>query len=86
MEAELSTPWGYEKHDPVGYGSGRRNGNSRKTLPGEWGEVEIEAPRDRAARGEPKSAPPGETRWAGFADKILSRYARALTRRDIQGQ
>jgi putative transposase len=87
MEAELTHHLGYEKHDPAGYGSGNsRNGKSKKTLKGELGEVEIEVPRDRAASFEPKIVPKGETRWAGFDNKILSRYARGLTTRDIQGQ
>jgi putative transposase len=86
MEAELSMHLGYEKHDPVGYHSGNsRNGKSKKTLKGDFGEVEIEVPRDRAASFEPKIVPKGETRFTGFDDKILSMYARGMTTRDIQG-
>jgi putative transposase len=86
MEAELATHLGYEKHDPAGYGSGNsRNGKSKKTLKGEFGEVEIKVPRDRAASFEPKIVPKGETRWTGFDDKILSMHARGMTTRDIQG-
>jgi putative transposase len=85
MEAELAHHLGYEKHDPVGYGSGNsRNGKSKKTLKGEFGEVEIEVPRDRAASFEPKIVPKGETRFTGFDDKILSMYAHGMTTRDIQ--
>ena len=86
MEAELTHHLGYEKHDPAGYGSGNsRNGKSKKTLKGEFGEVDIEVPRDRAASFEPKIVPKGETRFTGFDDKILSLYARGLTTREIQG-
>jgi transposase-like protein len=54
MEAELTTHLGYEKHDPVGYGSGNsRNGKSRKQLKGDFGEVQIDVPRDRQASFEP---------------------------------
>jgi putative transposase len=68
MEAELTTHLGYEKHDPVGYGSGNsRNGKSRKRLQGDFGEVEIEVPRDRSASFEPQIVPKGETRFAGFS-------------------
>jgi putative transposase len=85
MEAELTTHLGYEKHDPVGYGSGNsRNGQSRKTLKGEFGEIEIAAPRDRNASFEPQIVPKGETRFTGFDDKILSLYARGMTTREIQ--
>jgi putative transposase len=86
MEAELTTHLGYEKHDPVGYGSGNsRNGKSRKRLKGDFGEVEIEVPRDRESSFEPQIVPKGETRFAGFDDKILSMYARGMTTREIQG-
>jgi putative transposase len=86
MEAELTTHLGYEKHDPVGYGSGNsRNGKSRKRLKGDFGELEIEVPRDRQASFEPQIVPKGETRFAGFDDKILSMYARGMTTREIQG-
>jgi putative transposase len=86
MEAELTTHLGYEKHDPVGYGSGNsRNGKSRKQLKGDFGEVQIDVPRDRQASFEPQIVPKGETRFAGFDDKILSMYARGMTTREIQG-
>lgn len=85
MEAELTTHLGYAKHDPAGYGSGNsRNGTSRKKIQGDFGQVEIEVPRDRAASFEPKIVPKGETRFTGFDDKILSLYARGMTTRDIQ--
>jgi putative transposase len=86
MEAELTTHLGYEKHDPVGHGSGNsRNGASKKRLKGDFGEVEIAVPRDRNASFEPQIVPKGETRFTGFDDKILSMYARGMTTRDIQG-
>ncbi len=86
MEAELTTHLGYEKHDPVGYGTGNsRNGKSKKRLKGDFGEVEIEVPRDRQASFEPQIVPKGETRFAGFDDKILAMYARGMTTREIQG-
>src|SRR5436309_3263697 len=85
MEAELTTHLGYEKHNPAGYGSGNsRNGQSRKKLKGEFGEIEITVPRDRNASFEPQIVPKGETRFAGFDDKILSLYARGMTTREIQ--
>jgi len=86
MEAELTTHLGYEKHSREGYNSGNtRNGTSRKRLTGEFGEVQIEVPRDRKASFAPQIVPKGETRWDGFDDKILSMYARGMTTREIQG-
>jgi putative transposase len=85
MQAEMTEHLGYERHDPVGYNSGNsRNGKSRKKIKGDFGEMEIETPRDRNASFEPKIVPKGETRFTGFDDKILSRYARGMTTRDIQ--
>jgi transposase-like protein len=61
MEAELTTHLGYEKHDPVGYGSGNsRNGKSKKRLKGDFGEVEIEVPGDRESSFEPRIVPKGK--------------------------
>lgn len=86
LQAELTTHLGYEKHAPEGQNSGNtRNGASTKRLKGEFGTVEIAVPRDRQASFEPKLVPKGQTRFAGFDDKILSLYARGMTTREIQG-
>jgi len=85
MQAELSHHLGYEKHSLKGNNSGNsRNGNSKKTLKGDFGTLPIDVPRDRNATFEPKIIPKGETRFAGFDDKILSLYARGMTTRQIQ--
>jgi putative transposase len=86
MQAEMSEHLGYEKHDPAGAHSGNsRNGFTRKTLTGEFGEVEIATPRDRNGTFEPQIVRKNQTRWTGFDDKILSMYARGMTTREIQG-
>src|SRR5438309_4068720 len=79
-EAELTTHLGYEKPDPAGYGSGnRRNGQSRKQLTGDCGEMEMAVPGDRQASFEPQIVPKGQTRFTGCEDQILSMYARGMT-------
>src|SRR5438552_2097079 len=86
MNAELTHHLGYEKHDTSGRGSGNsRNGTSRKKLKGDFGEAEIEVPRDREGQFEPKIVPKHQRRFQGFDDKILSMYARGMTTREIQG-
>jgi len=86
MQAELTHHLGYEKHEPTGRGSGNsRNGSSKKTIQGDFGQAEITIPRDRNGTFEPKIIPPHERRFTGFDDKILSMYARGMTTRDIQG-
>jgi putative transposase len=86
LQAELTGHLGYEKNDPAGYKSGNsRNGKSRKRLKGDFGEIELETPRDRQGTFEPKIVAPHQTRWTGFDDKILSMYARGMSTREIQG-
>jgi len=85
MRAELTEHLGYEPHDSAGDNSGNsRNGKSRKTLKGDFGELPLEVPRDRDSSFEPKIVPKGQTRFDGFDDKILSLYARGMTTREIQ--
>ena len=86
MQAEMTEHLGYAKHDPGGNNSGNsRNGVTRKKLKGEFGELEIETPRDRKGDFEPQLIQKHQTRWTGFDDKILSMYARGMSTRDIQG-
>ena len=48
MQGEMAEHLGYEKHDREGKNSGNsRNGVTSKTLKGDFGEVEVETPRDR---------------------------------------
>lgn len=86
MQAELTEHLGYEKHAPNGKNSGNsRNGGYNKTITGDFGNLEVTTPRDRNSTFEPVILPKGETRFAGFDDKIISMYARGMTTRDIQG-
>jgi putative transposase len=86
LNAELTHHLGYEKHDPAGRNSGNsRNGTSRKTVKGEFGEIVVETPRDRNATFEPQILGKHQTRFEGFDQQILSMYARGMTTRDIQG-
>ncbi len=85
LEAEMTEHLGHDRHAPVANPAGNaRNGRSRKTLKGEFGELPIEVPRDRHGSFEPKLIPKHQTRWSGFDDKILSLYARGMTVREIQ--
>lgn len=85
LEAEMTDHLGHGKNEPVANQAGNtRNGKSKKTLKGEFGELPIEVPRDRHGSFEPQLIPKHQTRWAGFDDKILSLYARGMTVREIQ--
>jgi putative transposase len=86
LKSELTHHLGYGRNeDAAATGSNRRNGSSRKTLKGEFGEFEIAVPRDRESTFEPRMVAKNQTRWTGFDDKILSMYARGMTTREIQG-
>ena len=85
MQVELTEHLGYEKYDPSGKKSGNsRNGNSKKKIKGDFGEIGLEVPRDRQASFDPIIVGKGKTRFTGFDDKIISMYARGMTTRDIQ--
>jgi putative transposase len=81
IQDEMAEHLGHEKHDPEGNDSGNsRNGVTSKTLKGDFGEVEMEAPRDRNGKFERRIIKKNQTRWAGFDDKILSMYSRGICR------
>jgi len=85
LDAEIAEHLGHGKNELVTNLSGNaRNGKSKKTLKGEFGELPIEIPRDRQGSFEPQLIPKHQTRWSGFDDKILSLYARGMTVREIQ--
>ena len=85
LEAEMGEHLGHGKNESVENAAGNtRNGKSRKTLKGEFGQLPIEIPRDRHGTFEPQLIPKHQTRWSGFDDKILSLYARGMTVREIQ--
>jgi putative transposase len=86
LQGEMTEHLGYAKHDASGHHSGNsRNGVGHKTLKGDFGELELETPRDRNGEFEPQIIKKNQTRWTGFDDKILSMYARGMTTREIQG-
>ena len=85
LDEELTDHLGYDKHDPVGRGSGNsRNGTSSKVLLTEAGAVGLDISRDRNGDFEPQIVPKGTTRLKGFNDRIISLYARGMTVRDVQ--
>ena len=85
LDAELTEHLGHDRHESVANATGNtRNGKSKKTLKGEFGELPIDVPRDRHGSFEPQLIPKHQTRWTGFDDKIISLYARGMTVREIQ--
>ena len=62
-----------------------RNGHNRKRVLSDEGAMELEVPRDRAGRFEPRLVEKYCRRLPGFDDKLLSMYARGMTTREIRG-
>ena len=84
MNVEMDDHLGYEKNAPEGKNTGNnRNGYTPKTLKGNFGEVEIQTPRDRNSSFEPQIIRKGQTRITQFDEQILALYARGMTTRDI---
>jgi len=56
LETEMDAHLGYDKHERDGgeRRSNTRNGTTRKTLKGTFGELAIDTPRDRAGEFEPQ--------------------------------
>src|SRR5689334_10339471 len=85
LQEEMTEHLGYEKHDPVGAGTGNiRNGARAKTVLTESaGPVEIEVPRDRAGTFEPQIVKKRQRRLEGVDQVVLSLYAKGLTTGEI---
>lgn len=85
LELEMEEHLGYPKYDPEGRGTGNsRNGSTPKTIRGDFGQVEIETPRDRNASFEPKIVGKRQTSLGNFSEKIASLYARGMSTREIE--
>ena len=58
MEAELDATLGYEKNQKGDLNTdNKRNGHSSKTLKSQYGEFQVDIPRDRNGEFEPKLIP-----------------------------
>lgn len=87
MEAELDASLGYEKKQKGDAStSNKRNGHSPKTLKSQYGEFQIDVPRDREGEFEPKLIPKYQRDISGIEEKVISLYARGMSTRDIHDQ
>jgi putative transposase len=84
LQAEMNEHLGHARHGAVANASGNvRNGQSAKTITGDFGEIEIAIPRDREASFTPKLIAKHQRRVPGFDERILSLYARGMSTREI---
>ena len=76
MEAEMDATLGYEKNQKGDLQSdNKRNGHSTKTLKSQYGEFQIDVPRDRNGEFEPKLVPKYQRDISGIEEKVISLYA-----------
>ena len=87
LEAEMDATLGYEKNCKGDLKSdNKRNGHSPKTLKSQYGEFQIDVPRDRNGEFEPKLIPKYQRDISGIEEKVISLYARGMSTRDIHDQ
>ena len=87
LEAEMDATLGYEKNCKDDLKSdNKRNGHSPKTLKSQYGEFQIDVPRDRNGEFEPKLIPKYQRDISGIEEKVISLYARGMSTRDIHDQ
>ena len=77
MEAELDATLGYGKNNKGNVEtSNKRNGHSPKNLKSQYGEFQIDVPRDRNGEFEPKLIPKYQRDISGIKEKVISLYGR----------
>ena len=85
LEAELSNTLGYEKRDSTNKETeNRRNGHTSKTVRSEYGEIELEIPRDRNGEFEPLIVKKHQKNVSGIEEQVMALYAKGVSTRDIQ--
>ena len=84
LEKELALELGYEKGDIKNKNTeNRRNGHSKKTVKSQFGDIELDIPRDRNNEYDPQVIPKHKKDISGLEEKIISLYARGMSTRDI---
>lgn len=87
LEAEMDATLGYEKnHKGDMQSTNKRNGHSQKNLKSQYGEFQIDIPRDRNGEFEPELIPKYQRDISGIEEKVISLYARGMSTRDIHDQ
>ena len=84
LEAELDVSLGYDKNEKHGIETdNKRNGHTPKMVKSEFGEFQLDIPRDRNGEFEPEIVPKYCRDISGIEEKVISLYARGMTTRDI---
>ncbi|WP_034429453.1 IS256 family transposase, partial [Caldisalinibacter kiritimatiensis] len=87
LEAELEVELGYEKGDRTNKRTdNRRNGYTQKKVKTNYGDMQINIPRDRKGEFEPVVVPKNVRNISGIEEQVISLYARGMSTRDIHDQ
>lgn len=87
LEAEMEASIGYPKNQKDDtLTDNKRNGYTPKTVKSQYGEFQIDVPRDRAGEFEPKLIPKNQRDISGIEEKVISLYGRGMSTRDIHDQ
>jgi putative transposase len=85
LEAEVDTYLRYPKYGRKSKAtSNARNGHNQKTLKGDFGQVDIQVPRDRLGEFQPQIIKKGQTHLAGLDERMVALYARGMSHQDVQ--
>jgi putative transposase len=85
LEAEMDDSLGYEKNDARNKETdNRRNGHYKKTVRSDFGDVELDVPRDRENEFDPLIVKKRQKNVTGIEDQIIALYAKGVSTREIQ--
>ena len=85
LEGEIEEELGYSKYNYEEKDTqNSRNGYSPKSVRSEYGEIELDIPRDRHNEFEPKIIPKYQREITGTEGQIIALYAKGMSNRDIE--
>ncbi|MHA8065035.1 IS256 family transposase [Aquirufa sp. ROCK2-A2] len=83
LEGELDAHLGYDKYEKTP-SSNARNGTQKKVIKTEFGETQIEVPRDRESSFDPILVPKRSRYSTGVENLIVSLYSKGMSVSDIE--
>lgn len=84
LEAKMDNHLGYSKYDYKNKSTtNSRKGKAKKKVISNFGELELEVPRDRESEFEPQVVKKRQTDVSSIEDQVISMYARGMSTRDI---
>ncbi|PYG88009.1 transposase-like protein [Ruminiclostridium sufflavum DSM 19573] len=85
LNSEPDDELGYEKYDTQNKETDdSRNGFSKKMVRSEFGEIDLDIPRDRNGEFEPQIVKKHQTEIKGIEGQIIALYGRGMSNRDIE--